>query len=164
MIFFCLVPKNKAEKNLKKFLNKQEQNFEDIAIQRGMAKWNINSDEGEADQDTLKQRFCELFCDDKINSTIEEWYKKRKTMKDLTLKRRVEIWHNVLPRAKVDFNEEIFKLENQIEAWIMSKDISDKKPSDSELRKSIRKLMKLRNEKAQELGYLHYPYFINGCF
>ncbi len=160
--FSILISFTKAattESELKTYLDEKEKQFEEISVQMGTANWNLYSQEAESDQDTPKQRFFELYNDEKLIETIDSWFKKKDGIKDFVLKRRVEVWNNVLTGARVDFDETIFELENQLEAW-MANDESVDKPEPEEIEKMILHLMKLRNEKAKELGYENCAYMI----
>jgi len=140
-----------TEIDLKEYLDAKEIVFEDISVQMGIANWNVYSQEGEADQDTPKTRFFELFNDQELISTINTWYVKLETISDNTLKRRVEVWRNVLIGARVDMAEEVFKLENELEAKI-----SEANENPDGLDAEVLRLMELRNKHAKEVGYEDY--------
>jgi len=141
---------------LVEFMDKKEVIYEDISIQMGTAYWNLYSDEAVADLDTPKQRYVELFTNDTLNDLIDEWYKKRYTLKDPVTKRRVEIWHNILTAAKVNYAEDNLKLQSELEFWLAEDDSIAGKPSQAEMKTMIIMLMQLRNEKARGLGYDNY--------
>jgi len=151
---------NTTEAELKAYLDTKEAVFEDISVQMGVANWNVYSQEGEADQDTPKRRYCELFSNDTLRFVVDTWYGKRETIQDPVLRRRVEVWRNVLVGARVDMDEEVFKLENKLEALMADTDSMVDKPSQAEMATMVLKLMKLRNEKAMALGYANYAEMI----
>jgi hypothetical protein len=138
------------------FLDQKEVIYEDISIQMGTAYWNLYSDEAAADLDTPKQRYVELFRNDTLNSLIDEWYEKRNVIKDPVLKRRVEIWHNILTAAKVNYAEDNLKLQSELEFWLTEEDSAEDMPTQDELKSMVINLMKMRNEKARALGYDNY--------
>lgn len=148
-----------TEDELKKYLDTKEKIFEDISVQMGVATWNIYSQEGAADTQVPRLRYLELFKDETLNKEIEQWYNKLSEINDKGLKRRVEVWHNVLLGAKVDNDDEIFPLEDQLEKWLANEDSTNVRPNDTELETLIKELMTRRNEKAISLGYKNYAEF-----
>ena len=141
---------NFSSEEIKNYLDAKEKVFEDISIQMGIANWNVYSQEGEADQDTPKQRYFELFNDEVLQNNINTWYSSLDKIKDKLLSRRVEMWHNILTGASVDMNEKVFKLENKLEAIIAESETENNAGDE------ILQLMKLRNEKSKEAGYNNY--------
>ncbi|MFC1549714.1 hypothetical protein ACFL46_00290 [Candidatus Neomarinimicrobiota bacterium] len=141
---------------LVEFLDRKEIIYEDISIQMGTAYWNLYSDEASAELDAPKQRYVDLFTNDTLNDLVDEWYKKRYTIKDPVTKRRVELWHNILTAAKVNYAEENLKLQSELEFWLAEDDSVEGMPSPDEMKAMVIKLMRLRNEKARTLGYDNY--------
>ena len=156
IFIFTIAQEVLTEAGLKEILNSKEVVFEKISIQMGEANWNVYTEEGEGDQDIPKERFAELFSDETLISTINTWYGKREDISDPLLQRRVDIWHDVLLGAKVDMAEDIFKLENQLEAWLALPAGHEERPSREVLDSQIMELLTLRNEKAQALGFQTY--------
>jgi len=145
-----------TEEELTKYLNQKENIFEEISNLMGIATWNIYSGEATSDTKTPRLKYLELFTDDELNKIITEWYNKINDVKDPILKRRVVVWNNVLLGAKIDFDKDIFPLEDQLEKWAAG-DISEgEKPSDEEFNTLILELMKRRNEKAIKYGFKNY--------
>ena len=138
------------------FLDEKEAIYEDISIQMGEAYWNLYSDEAPAKLETPKLRYVDLFSNDTLKNYIEEWYIQRNTIKDPIVKRRIEVWHNILTAAKVNYSKDNLKLQNELEFWLAENDSVVGKPSEEEMKSLINQLMKLRNKKAQELGYNNY--------
>ena len=138
------------------FLDGKESIYENISVQMGTAYWNLYSDEAIAELEAPKHRYAELFTNDTLNNLVDEWYSKRNTVKDPVLKRRIEIWHNILTAAKVNYSEENLKIQNELEFWLAEDDSAEGKPSHEELKTMVIKLMHLRNEKAKALGYDNY--------
>jgi hypothetical protein len=145
---------------LENFLDAKEVLFEEISVQQGKAVWNLYSDEAEADQMTPRERFLTLFNNDTLNSIVEYWYTNRDKTDNQTLKRRVVVWRNILTAAKVNFAEDIFKLQNDLEVWLTEEDSSENTPSDDELDSMALDLMRMRNEKSKDLGYKNYAELI----
>jgi len=149
-----------SETLLREYLDDQEVLFEDISVQFGEAMWNLYSDEEKADLSIPKQRFFELFHNDTLIAVIDTWYPKRETLQDSTLRRRIEIWHNILTATKVNYDPDIFELQTELEIWLTEEDSLVGRPSQEELENMALKLMKLRNEKAGLLGFEDYPALI----
>ena len=149
-----------SESQLLQYLDSQEEIFEQISVSIGIEYWKLYTEEGKADLESPKQQFAELFRNDTLNSTVNTWYNRRKRIKDSALKRRVELWNNILIGAKVNLDEEILNLTNQLETWLAVSADPEDKPSPEELEAAALKLMKLRNKKAKELGFKNYAELI----
>ena len=143
-------------KDITTFLDAKEAVYEDISIQMGEAYWNLYSDEAEADLKAPKERYVDLYTNDTLISIIEEWYPKRNMIDEKILVRRMEVWHNILTAAKINYAEENLKLQNELEFWLGEPDTAEGKPSDAELKKMVIQLMKQRNEQAKAMGYENY--------
>lgn len=155
----------KTEIELQETLDAAELEFEEISVMMGTANWNVYSNEGDGNQDKPKQRYFELFNNEKLNETINYWSAHLNEISSLPLKRRVEVWKDVLTGAAVDFNEEIFMLENRLEALLANPGESDTAYTTQQLDEMVLDLMKRRNAKAKELGYENYAvmcFEING--
>jgi peptidyl-dipeptidase A len=148
---------DKAEDDLRQFLDRKEVVFEDISVELGTAIWNLYTDEGEADQELPKKRFAELMRGDTLNTVIDYWFEKLDEMNDRNLARRVEIWHNILTGAKVNLSDSILNLQTDLETWLTEEDSTSARPSSEELESMMLDLMRLRNEKAREIGFEDYP-------
>jgi len=145
-----------TETDLEQYLDSQEEIFEQISVAMGNEYWKLYTEEGTANLAEPKQRFAVLFSDENLNSILNTWYNKRESLKDAVLKRRVELWHNTLTGAKVHYDEEVLKLTNQLESWLAEGNDSEDKPTPDEIEKMVLKLMRLRNDKAKELGFSDY--------
>jgi hypothetical protein len=145
-----------SEHYLRRYLDAKEIAFEDICVQMGTAYWNAYSQEAESDLAMPKQRFRELFTDDTLNMLVDTWYERRAAIEDPVLKRRIEVWHNILIGARVEMDDDIFDLKNRLEMWLLHGDSSVAKPSRQELEEMTLELMELRNMKASQLGFDNY--------
>lgn len=154
-----------SEKELSSLLNKMEAQYEDICVMMGTANWNVYANEGDDDQDTPKQKYYELFNNAELNSAIDYWSDRKNELADKALVRRVEVWKDILTAAAVDFDADIFKLENELEALLSNPGESDTAYSTDELNEMVLTLLKKRNAKAKELGFENYAvlcYDVNG--
>jgi hypothetical protein len=158
-LFTCTREKY-SESQLRQYLDSQESIFEQISVSMGEEYWKLYTEEGKADLGGPKQQFAILFKNETLHSTVNSWYSRRDKIKDRTLKRRIELWHNILTGAKVNLGEEVLDLTNQLEAWLAVGPGSEDKPSQEELETAALKLMKLRNKKALELGFANYAEMI----
>jgi hypothetical protein len=73
----------------------------------GKEYWKLYTKEGKADLEVPKKQFAELFGNETLNSTVDTCYSRRKMIKDPALKRRIELWHNILTGAKVNLDEDV---------------------------------------------------------
>jgi hypothetical protein len=167
LLLFCFIfvvnsnsQEIKTEDDLKIYLDEKEKQFEDISIQMGIATWNIYSGEATPDTKTPRLRYLELFKNAELNNVITEWNKKINTVKDTILKRRIEVWNNILLGAKIDFDENIYPLEDKLEKWIAGDKSEGDIPDEDEINALILELMKRRNAKAIEYGYKNYAELI----
>ena len=173
--------------DLVSYLDDLGKRYEEICVEMGTANWNLYSKEGEADQDTPKKKYAELLSDPAHLEMVEDGLAKIDRTADPRLYRRLQVWRDVLTAAKVDMDEEIFKLENALEKeitdyhhdvkgkWVPHKelrralDTAYEDPSEREekydecmtkmqdtLEPRVLELMKMRNVKAQEVGFSDY--------
>lgn len=156
LVSIIIVSCSKSKNELIEFLDAKEAIYEDISVQMGIAYWNLYSDEAIADLETPKLRYAELFNNDTLNNLIDEWYNKKSKLKDTNLKRRVELWHNVLTAAKINYSKDNLKIQNELEIWLTEEEEPEGKPSQEELEVMVIRLMRQRNEMAQSMGYDNY--------
>jgi hypothetical protein len=149
-----------SEPQLEQYLNGQEEAFEQISVSLGAEYWKLYTEEGTADLKIPKRKFAALFGDDTLNSTVDAWYDRIESINNAALNRRGVLWHNVLTGAKVNLEEEILNLTDQLETWLAVGPEPEEKPSNEEIKAAVIRLMKLRNEKAQEFGFDNYAEMI----
>lgn len=150
----CFSSCNNEIETLDKTLTNMELRYEKIAFDLGDAYWNYYSAEAETDLKTPKSKFYDLLINDTLNILIDKWYPQRTEIKDTLLRRRVEMWHNVLLSAKVEYDAEIMELRGELEEMFEVSGTKDK--SEYDYAANILKLVELRNAKAIELGYKNY--------
>jgi hypothetical protein len=153
------------EKELQKFLDRKEVQYEDISIRMGEAYWKYYANYKDIDLNGPKKEYVILFSNDTLLNYIKEWYPQRTKINDEVLRRRVEVWNNLILAARVNYNPDISRLQSQMEYWVSLPDSATDKPSMDSLEGQMHLLMKLRNQKAKELGYKSYAEFmldING--
>jgi len=142
--------------DLKIYLDRKEIVYEQISIQMGEAYWNMYTDDERADLNTPKQRFYELFADDTLRQILDYWSLRRDEINDPVLKRRIAVWSDILIGAKVNYDEEIFTLQSQLEDWMDIEEGETDTPSPEKITQAVLQLMQFRNEKSKELGYANY--------
>lgn len=145
-----------GENELRTFLDAKETVYEDISIEMGEAYWNLYSDEEVADLKTPKHRYVDLYNNDTLIDMVDEWYPKRNKLKDEVLTRRLEVWHNILTAAKINYAEENLVLQNELEFWLGEDETAEGRPTTEELNEMMITLMKQRNQQAIAMGYENY--------
>ena len=146
--------------DLKNYLDTKEKIYENTSIEMGKGYWNLYSGEEKPDLHTPKQKYFELFNDNRLNSVIDNWYSRIDQIDEQSLKRRVMIWYNILTAAKVNFDKEVFELQTKLEDYIDVNYSGTDKPSPDELDRMTIELFKLRNKKSKEIGFSDYPELI----
>lgn len=167
------------------YLDTLEQKYEDACVHTGLANWNMYSREGKSDLDDAKKLFAKIFLDTLNQKTNEEWRGKAASLADKTLERRLEMWHRCFTGGRIYADSDIAKLENKLQRKIANYKLylDGNRITQAEIGNEIRKeqdqkkrkrlwstmgqiseavkedlvsLVKLRNEKAQSLGYYNY--------
>lgn len=175
----------KTKNQLINYLDTLELKYEDACIQTGLAHWNLYSGKGLAQLDKAKQKFSEIFLDRNIQKIIEEWRSRSGSLADDTLSRRLEMWwrsfiggqiyadsiishkENHLQKKIANFkfnyagtNITLAEINNRLRTekntkirqklWLTVSQLSEIAIND------LVELVKLRNEKARQLGFYNY--------
>ena len=155
LIFLCetVCEFGTADKRFRSFFDPREEEYEQLCIEMGHAVWD-NFLQGNTSRLAEAHRgFYEFFSDDSLKSQIQYWFTNRDKLKDDVIKRRIELWNNIMTGASVDYSKNIFELREKIEAAL-------NEPARAEeaemLEDDALRLMQLRNRKAQELGFPNY--------
>lgn len=135
----CCSGETQKPQDLVSYLDDLGKRYEDVCVEMGMANWNLYSKEGEADQDTPKRKFAELLLVPAHLEIVEEGLEKTDRAAEPRLYRRLLVWKDVLTAAKVDMDEEIFKLENTLEKEITDyeHDVAGESVPHKELRRAL---------------------------
>jgi len=144
---------DKADKRFRSFFDPKEKEYERLCIEMGYAVWD-NFLQGDASRlAEAHKSFYEFFSDDSLKSQMQYWFTNRGKLKDNVIKRRIELWNNMMIGASVDYSKEIFELRKKIEVAL-------NEPAPAEEAKILEddalRLMQLRNSKAQDLGFPNY--------
>jgi hypothetical protein len=118
VFFVCCSGKTQKQPDLVSYLDDLGKRYEEICVEMGIANWNLYSKEGEADQDTPKKKYARLLLDPARLEMVERGLEKIDRTADPMLFRKLQVWKDVLTAAKVDMDEDIFKLENLLESEI----------------------------------------------
>lgn len=149
---------NVSEWELNEYLNKKEVEYELICNQAGLEVWNFYSDTSHNSMKQYKQNFSEFYKDDTLKNTISSWSENILEIQNDTLKRRIELWQNIITCAQVDFDPEIIQLQDSLEIQIA--EYPSEKYKEEEIELNVKQLISLRNNRAKSLGYSNYAYMI----
>jgi peptidyl-dipeptidase A len=167
------------------FLDSLEQRYETACTQMGLANWNSYSRQGNHDLDVAKAGFAKIFLDSSARKTIDEWRRKSSSLADKLLARRLELWHRCFMGGMIYADPEIASLENSLQQQITNYKFyyngttisrakmytllrEEKKQNkrrqiwsmpqklSAEVSDDLIRLVKLRNEKANEMGFPNY--------
>ena len=144
---------NRADKRFHAYFDPKEKEYERLCIEMGHAVWD-NFLRGDASRlAKAHEGFYSFFSDDSLKSQIQYWFTHRDKLRDNTVKRRIELWNNIMTGASVDYSKDIFKLRSKIENAL-------NEPLETEkaemLEADALRLMQLRNSKARERGFPNY--------
>lgn len=114
----CCSSQTQKQQDLVSYLDELGQKYEQICVEMGTANWNLYSKEGEADQDSPKRKYAALLLDPEHTKVVDTWLDKVDKEENPRLYRRLQVWKDVLTAVQVDMDEDIFKLENQLEQEI----------------------------------------------
>ena len=145
------------ETEISEKLLKYEMDYEKLCINMGENVWLFYSDTVYHSLSDSKNKFSDFLNNQKLISDIKSW-NKVEGIKNDTLKRRLEIWNNILNCAYVDFDSEILSLQNELE-----KEVSEYSPNDSVkniIENKIKRLILLRNSKSKEIAYGNYAHLL----
>jgi hypothetical protein len=148
----CCSGERQTQQDLVSYLDNLGKQYEAICVEMGMANWNLYSKEGEADQDTPKRKYAELLLDPAHLGMVDTWLEKVDEEDDPRLHRRLQVWKDVLTAARVDMDEEIFKLENTLEKEITDykHDVEGELVPHKELRRALNTTYKVPSEREEK--------------
>ncbi len=148
----CCSGGTQTQQDLVSYLDDLGKQYEEICVEMGTANWNLYSKEGEADQDTPKKKYAELLLDPAHLEMVDTWLAKIDKKTDPRLHRRLQVWKDVLTAAKVDMDEEIYRLENTLEKEITDykHDVEGELVPHRELRRVLNTAFKDPAERGQK--------------
>lgn len=167
------------------FLDSLEREYETACYAMGIANWNSYLKEGPADLNSAKAKFAAIFLDEQRRSVISEWRQRSGSLADELLARRLEMWHRCFIGGAIYADPEIARLENSLQKRVTDfKFVHEGKPitraqisnrmreersqrarhklwqvtgqASREAEEDLVRLVKLRNEKAKQLGFDNY--------
>lgn len=167
------------------YLDTLENKYEEACVQTGMANWNLYSGEAVHNLDAAKAKFAKIFLDSSDKKLIEVWRAKASSLADDTLARRLELWWRCFLGGSIYSDSAIAANENYLQKkitnfkfsylgnrislaeigtrlriepntkqrknyWLITSQLSDNAQDE------LVELVKLRNEKAKQLGFYNY--------
>lgn len=148
------VPKTEAE--LLKYLDEREKLYEKYITDLGLQYWNYYAQEGKYELVNTKKNVSDFFKDKDFKATIKEWTNKKASVKDSILRRRLELWTDLIKGAELNLVDDVMNLQSRIEDSITERNQNNSRKSWKQVDDLTIKLVKLRNEKARSLGYKDY--------
>jgi len=145
---------SRSENELELYLNNLETDYETLCRQAGSEVWAYYTAPEGLTGSSWKDSFSVFLLNDTLQRTINDWYARRQDISNDTLLRRLELWHSILTCAKVDFDPEIVRLQDELESRLA--DYTTGQDNNAELENDIRRLIRLRNAGAGRLGYGNY--------
>jgi hypothetical protein len=146
------------EKSISDYLDKKEIEYEKLCVEAGNEVWNYYTDSTQNSMAAYKYNFSKLLLNDTLIDNINEWNRNNELLNNDTLIKRIEVWNRVLTCAQVNFDTEILEIQIELEKNLAN--YPDCDLSSHDIENNIIQLIKLRNEKAQNLGYGNYAYMI----
>jgi peptidyl-dipeptidase A len=167
------------------YLDTLERRYEHACERMGLANWNSYSQEAPFDLDGAKAEFAGIFGDTTARSIIETWRGRSSSLSDKPLARRLELWHRCFIGGAIYADHGIAGIENRLQQTItgfklkMGDSLLTRAQVSNRLRQERKqqqrhklwsltsqisasagedlvRLVKLRNEKARELGFPNY--------
>jgi hypothetical protein len=167
------------------FLDSLEKKYEAACYNTGMANWNSYSKEGPYDLNAAKAEFAAIFLDGTSRAIIEDWRGRAPSLADKVLARRLELWHRCFIGGTIYADSSVATLENALQQRITNfaftlggspttraKVINRLRSEKSQAKRNklwsvtgqlstgvaedLRRLVKLRNERAKVLGFKNY--------
>jgi len=128
-----------TESDLNVYLDDLGEKYEAVCVEMGTQNWNLYSKEAEADQDGPKLKYAELLLDPKHMKVVDNGLARIDREENPRLYRRLFVWKNVLTAARVDMDENVFRMENQLEQEVneYTHDVDGKPVLHNELRQVL---------------------------
>src|SRR5512143_2087846 len=175
----------KSRDELYVFLDSLEKRYEKACYVMGLANWNSYAKEAPYDLDAAKAGFAKIFADSAARTVVEEWRGRSNSLADKPLARRLDLWHRCFIGGSIYGDSAIASLENRLQKTITDFPFRYRNPAttraalQNKLRTErrqetrhelwsvvgqlsaaaaadLRKLVKLRNERARQFGFPNY--------
>lgn len=144
---------NRADERFRAYFDPKEKEYERLCIEMGHAVWDNFLQGNTSRLAEAHKSFYEFFGDDSLKAQIQYWFTNQGKLENNVIKRRIELWNNMMLGASVDYSKEIFELRTKMEVAL-------NEPARAEEAKILEddalRLMQLRNAKAQDLGFPNY--------
>jgi hypothetical protein len=158
ILLFSCKPGIIYEDKISGYLDSTEILYENICIRAGIESWDFYSGSLQNRENQYRAEFSLLLNDTTLQQNITTWIRDTSLLKNDTLKRRLDVWNNILTWSKVDLSPGVIKLQNQLEIQLANSPLEDS--AKEEIVEGIKKLISMRNKKAQLMGYSNYAYFM----
>lgn len=153
----CILTLTKDDK-IAAYLDRKEIAYEKICNSAGLEAWELFTSQSGKTANLSRIDFSDFFNDDTLQQNISMWFNNRESIKNDTLRRRIEIWNNILTCSRVNYDKDIVRLQNRLESGLNT--YPDGELTRNEIEQGLRNLVKMRNNKARSLGYGNYAYLI----
>ncbi|MBC8436054.1 MAG: hypothetical protein H8D88_00670 [Bacteroidetes bacterium] len=141
---------------VRSFLDRQDQLFEDYSVALGDAYYDYYSGVLE-DAGTLELLKAGTYVQkDSIEALLQYWMQRQDQISDTMIHRQLIQWHNIMIASQVNDLPEIRDLQSEIEKWLVTSDTVEGKPSGEELEEMAKMLLVKRNNWARTLGFPGY--------
>ena len=142
-----------TEKALRVYLDQRERRFEAIAVAHGRATWRYFDTADSTELDEVLSRWRRLVLDERLLDTIAFWGNHASRLRDPVLRRRVNVWRNVLTWARVELSDEVQAHSGPLIRWLASGQGAEPTPPRAKIEERMLELMSARNRMAARLGF-----------
>ena len=157
LLFYISGCSTNNDEVISKSLDQYEKEYEKLCVNMGENVWSFYTDSTFHSLDEPRQQFAVFFKNDTLLNDIKNWSLIENIHND-TLKKRIELWNNILDCAQANFDNEIMALQDKLENDISQNEITDE--LKEKVRAGLHELVLLRNAKARELGYDNYAHMV----
>jgi len=141
---------------VRSFLDRQDQLFEDYSVALGDAYYDYYSGVLE-DMGELEALKADAYVQkDSMEALFQYWMKRQDQISDTMMHRQLIQWHNILAASQVNHIPGIRDLQSELEKWLVAPDDAEGKPSAEELEKMAKELLVKRKAWAKALGFPGY--------
>ncbi len=167
------------------YLDTLEKRYEATYTNIQLARRDIHAGGASYNLDSVQSELAKIFLDTSIQNIIEEWLGRSNSLADKLLTRRLELWHRAFIGGSINFDPEIFSLQNSIHKRLedfkftigrnklTGSDLGAKlkyenkqkrrkviwaaySQTPDDIRRDFIRLIKIRNEHARAFGFSNY--------
>ncbi len=170
-------------------LDSLDAHYERTCIRLGETNWALYTTGSAEDREVAKADLVTLLTDERTKKIVSTWLPQTTAPEDSTLRRRLSLWHSAQIGAEVEYNPRIASLVEKLQPQIIAfrakvggkelsraavNDVLDNEkdrgkrreayeayvPLAKRIEKDIIQLVRLRNQKAKDLGYKSYAHLM----